>query len=143
VARLNEGMEVISLKSKKFQKVRMFSCNIFESLSFLGHEVLHLLKKADGGRQNAHIVQVLLEHLWPCGDSSESPEGHNFVGHSIMPLWESWAEVVKLMSQCDLENLRKSIDGKQGNGLETSEEPTAVPSWPSFSVTLFSCPLLP
>ena len=113
VARLNAGMQLIGLKSKKFQKVRMFNCDNFERLSFLGHEALLLLvKKADGGRRN---IQVLLEHLWPSGDASESPEGLNFVRRSIV-LWESWAEVVELMSQRDPENLRKSIDGKHGNG---------------------------
>jgi hypothetical protein len=78
----------------------------------LGHEALHLLKKADGGRRN---IQVLLEHLWPSGDSSESPEGLNFVRRSIV-LWESWAEAVELMSQRDPEHLRKSIDDRHGDG---------------------------
>jgi len=112
VARLNAGMQLIGLKSKKFQKVRMFNCDNFERLSFLGHEALHLLKKADGGRRN---IQILLEHLWPSGDASESSEGLNFVRRSIV-LWERWAEAVELMSQRDPENLRKSIDGKHGNG---------------------------
>ena len=112
VARLNVGMELIGLKSKKFQKVRMFNCDNFERLSFLGHEALHLLKKADGGRRN---IQVLLEHLWPSGDSSESPDALNFVRRSIV-LWESWAEAVELMSQRDPEHLRKSIDDRHGDG---------------------------
>ena len=112
VARLNAGMELIGLKSKKFQKVKMFNCDNFERLSFLGTEALHLLKKPDGRRRN---IQVLLEHLWPSGDASESPEGLNFVMRSIV-LWESWAEAVELMSQRDPAKLRESMDGRHGDG---------------------------
>ena len=112
VARLNAAMELIGLKSKKFQKVKMFNCDNFERLSFLGTEALHLLKKPDGRRRN---IQVLLEHLWPSGDASESPEGLNFVLRSIV-LWESWAEAVELMSQRDPAKLRESKDGRHGDG---------------------------
>ena len=76
VARLNSAMENIGLKSKKFQKARMFNSENYERLSFLGHEATQLLKREkDSGKRN---VQVLLEHLWPSGDASESPEGLNF-----------------------------------------------------------------
>ncbi len=65
VSRLNSAMQMIGLKSKKFQKVRMFNCENYERLSFLGHEALHLLKReTTTGKRN---VQVLLEHLWPSG----------------------------------------------------------------------------
>jgi hypothetical protein len=113
VARLNSAMELIGLKSKKFQKVRMFNSENYERLSFLGHEALHLLKRdPTTGRRN---VQVLLEHLWPSGDASESKEGRNFVERSIV-LWECWGEVVALMSERDPANLRKWVDGKHGDG---------------------------
>jgi hypothetical protein len=113
VARLNGAMELIGLKSKKFQKVRMFSCDNYERLSFLGHEALHLLKKdTESGKRN---VQVLLEHLWPAGDASESVEGVDFVKRSV-ELWECWGEVVELMSERNPENLRKRVDDKHGDG---------------------------
>jgi len=113
VARLNSAMQMIGLKSKKFQKVRMFTCEQYERLSFLGHEALLLLKKnEESGKRN---VQVLLEHLWPSGDASESREGRNFVERSIV-LWDCWGEVVELMSERDPEKLRKSINSKHGNG---------------------------
>uniref|UniRef100_A0A7S0MB41 Uncharacterized protein n=1 Tax=Cryptomonas curvata TaxID=233186 RepID=A0A7S0MB41_9CRYP len=113
VARLNSAMELIGLKSKKIQKVRMFSCDNYERLSFLGHEALHLLKKdRDSGKRN---VQVLLEHLWPSGDASESAEGVDFVNRSV-ELWECWGEVVELMSERNPENLRKWVDGMHGDG---------------------------
>ena len=113
VARLNDAMELIGLKSKKFQKVRMFSCDNYERLSFLGHEALHLLKKdKESGKRN---VQVLLEHLWPSGDASESTEGVDFVTRSV-ELWECWGEVVELMSERNPENLRKWVDDKHGDG---------------------------
>ncbi len=60
-------------------------------------------------------MQVLLEHLWPSGDASESREGSNFVERSIV-LGDCWGQVVELMSERDLEKLRKSIDSKHGNG---------------------------
>jgi len=113
VARLNSAMELIGLKSKKFQKVRMFNCDNYERLSFLGHEALQLLKRdATTGKRN---VQVLLEHLWPAGDASESKEGRNFVKRSIV-LWECWGEVVELMSERDPANLRKSKNTRHGDG---------------------------
>jgi hypothetical protein len=113
VARLNSAMELIGLKSKKFQKVRMFNCENYERLSFLGHEALHLLKRDETtGKRN---VQVLLEHLWPSGDASEFKEGRNFVERSIV-LWECWGEVVALMSERDPEKLRKWVDAKHGDG---------------------------
>ena len=113
VARLNSAMQMIGLKSKKFQKVRMFTCEHYERLSFLGHEALLLLKKnEESGKRN---VQVLLEHLWPSGDASESREGRNFVERSIV-LWDCWGEVVELMSERDPEKLRKSMNSKYGNG---------------------------
>jgi hypothetical protein len=113
VARLNSAMELIGLKSKKFQKVRMFNCDNYERLSFLGHEALQLLKRdATTGKRN---VQVLLEHLWPAGDASESKEGRNFVQRSIV-LWECWGEVVELMSERDPAKLRKSNNVRHGDG---------------------------
>jgi hypothetical protein len=113
VARLNSAMECIGLKSKKFQKVRMFNCDNYERLSFLGHEALQLLKRdATTGKRN---VQVLLEHLWPAGDASESKEGLNFVERSIV-LWECWGEVVELMSERNPANLRKSTNTRHGDG---------------------------
>jgi hypothetical protein len=113
VARLNSAMELIGLKSKKFQKVRMFNCDNYERLSFLGHEAQHLLKKsATTGKRN---VQVLLEHLWPSGDASESKEGSNFVERSIV-LWECWGEVVQLMSERDPAKLRQSKNTMHGDG---------------------------
>jgi hypothetical protein len=113
VARLNSAMELIGLKSKKFQKVRMFDCENNERMSFLGHEAQLLSKRnATTGKRN---VQVLLEHLWPSGDASESKEGRNFVNRSIV-LWECWGEVVELMSERDPANLRKSKDTKHGDG---------------------------
>ena len=113
VARLNSAMEMIGLKSKKFQKVRMFNSENYERLSFLGHEALHLLKRdeASGKRR----IQMLLEHLWPEGDASESKEGLNFVKRSIV-LWDCWGEVVELMSERNPENLRKSVDDRHGDG---------------------------
>jgi hypothetical protein len=113
VARLNSAMEMIGLKSKKFQKVRMFNSENYERLSFLGHEALHLLKRdeASGKRR----IQMLLEHLWPKGDASESKEGLNFVERSIV-LWDCWGEVVELMSERNPENLRKSVDDRHGDG---------------------------
>jgi hypothetical protein len=113
VARLNSAMELIGLKSKKFQKVRMFNCDNYERLSFLGHEAQHLLKRsATTGKRN---VQVLLEHLWPSGDASESKEGSNFVERSIV-LWECWGEVVQLMSERDPAKLRQSKNTMHGDG---------------------------
>jgi hypothetical protein len=113
VARLNSAMELIGLKSKKFQKIRMFNCENYERLSFLGHEALQLLKRdKTTGKRN---VQVLLEHLWPAGDASESKEGRNFVERSIV-LWECWGEVVELMSERDPANLRKSKNTRHGDG---------------------------
>ena len=114
VARLNIAMGMIGLKSKKFQKVRMFNCENYERLSFLGHEALLLLKRAEGGGGKRN-VQILLEHLWPAGDASESKEGRNFVERSIV-LWECWGEVVELMSERNPENLRKRVDGRHGDG---------------------------
>jgi hypothetical protein len=108
VARLNTAMGQIGLKAKIFQKVRLFNCENYERLSFLGHEALLLLKKPEDahGKRNIHL---LLEQLWPSGDSSESPEGRNFVDRSIV-LWDCWAEVVELMSERDPTVLRKSVD---------------------------------
>jgi hypothetical protein len=112
VARLNVAMEEIGLKAKKFQKVRLFNCDNYERLSFLGHEALHLLKKNAEGKRNIHL---LLERLWPSGDSSESPEGRSFVDRSIV-LWDCWAEVVELMSERDPTKLRESVDSMHGDG---------------------------
>jgi hypothetical protein len=113
VARLNSAMELIGLKSKKFQKVRMFNCDNYERLSFLGHEALQLVKRdATTGKRN---VQVLLEHLWPAGDASESKEGLSFVERSIV-LWDCWGEVVELMSERDPAKLRKSTNVRHGDG---------------------------
>jgi hypothetical protein len=113
VARLNSAMELIGLKSKKFQKVRMFNCDNYERLSFLGHEALQLVKRdATTGKRN---VQVLLEHLWPAGDASESKEGLSFVERSIV-LWDCWGEVVELMSERDPAKLRKSENVRHGDG---------------------------
>ena len=68
----------------------------------MGHEALLLLKKnEESGKRN-----VLLEHLWPSGDASESREGRNFVERSIV-LWECWGEVVQLMSERDPAKLRQ------------------------------------
>jgi hypothetical protein len=107
VARLNTAMGQIGLKAKKFQKVRLFNSENYERLSFLGHEALLLLKKNSQGKRNIHL---LLEHLWPSGDSVvESLEGLNFVDRSIV-LWDCWAEVVELMSERDPTVLRKSVD---------------------------------
>ena len=93
--------------------MRMFNCDNYERLSFLGHEALQLLKRdATTGKRN---VQVLLEHLWPAGDASESKEGRNFVKRSIV-LWECWGEVVELMSERDPANLRKSKNTRHGDG---------------------------
>ncbi len=39
---LNSAMQMIGLKSKKYQKVRIFTCENYECLSFLGHEALLL-----------------------------------------------------------------------------------------------------
>jgi hypothetical protein len=114
VDRLNSAMQMIGLKSRKFQKVRMVTYENCERLSCLGHETLLLLKKNEGsGKRN---VQVLLEHLWPSGDASESREGSNFVERSIV-LWDCWGEVVELMSERDLEKLRKLIYSKHSIGL--------------------------
>jgi len=113
VRRLNDAMQKIGLKSKKFQKVLMFTNEHYERLSFLGSEALLLLKRFQGSEKRN--VQVLLEHLWPSGDASESREGLNFVERSIA-LWECWAEVVELMSERDPEKLRKQVDPRHGDG---------------------------
>jgi hypothetical protein len=152
VARLNSAMELIGLKSKKFQKVRMFNCDNYERLSFLGHEALQLLKRdATTGKRN---VQVLLEHLWPAGDASESKEGRNFVQRSIV-LWECWGEVVELMSERDPAKLRKSKNARHGDGFarlarcagsfasgtrpcstrRTASRSTCTPCWPMLETS--------
>jgi hypothetical protein len=71
------------------------------------------LEREEGSGQRD--IQVLLERLWPSGDASESPEGLNFVARSIV-LWESWGEVVELMSERDPEKLRKSVDSRHCDG---------------------------
>ena len=108
VSRLNEALEFIGFKSKKFQKVRSFSTDHFERLSFQGHEALHLLKHTEEGKLN---IVVLLKMVWPGGDATETAEGRSFVKRSAV-LWEQWAKVVALMTERDPQALRNM----QGDG---------------------------
>ena len=54
--RLNEGLAAAGFKSKKFEKFRRFDSKDYERLSFLGHELLHLLKQGSNGQRNIAIV---------------------------------------------------------------------------------------
>jgi hypothetical protein len=111
IDRLNQGLKDAGI-CKQFSKVAGVSgMHTYEKLTFEGHQAMKLLAVKDGKM----AVELILESMWPTGDS----ECEGTVQKAYVPrqaaLWRQWSKVVELMTQRDPVKVRANVDlGRNG-----------------------------